>query len=219
MTEIREYHLKPTKLIPNSPQPLVHYRNLIPQEDERRPEVLHERFAKNGWNTQWIFRYGSTQPSHYHSDIHECMAVMTGTATIRFGVADTDPDMNKNTFGDATEAGGVEIHAKAGDAFLIPAGVSHKTHKTLPEAPFALLTPGEGRGIVSDDQHAALAKIELDGFTMIGAYPKDCGSWDFNVGGEHEGDFGRVWQVSKPEKDPLLGDSDEGLVGLWKQVP
>ena len=218
MVEITKYYLRPTKLVPNSPQPLIHYKNIIP-EDLLRPEVLHERFATNDWNTQWIFRYGPTQISHYHSSIHECMAVLSGTATIRFGAADTDPDLDKSTWGGAFEAGGVEIEAQAGDAFIIPAGVSHKTHNTTPAAPFALLTPGQGRGIVAEDKRDALAKIDLTGYTMIGAYPKNCGDWDFSMGGEDEGNFGRVWHISKPDKDPLLGDSLDGLVGSWKDVP
>ena len=109
--------------------------------------------------------------------------------------------------------------AHAGDAFVIPAGVSHKTHNTTPAAPFSLLTPGYGRGIVAEDKKAALAQIELSGFTMIGAYPKNCGNWDFSVGGEDEKNLSSVWNVSKPDKDPLLGGLSEGLVGLWKDIP
>ena len=218
MVEVTTYYLPPTRLIPNSPQPLIHYKNIIP-EGQRRPDLIDERFASNDWNTQWIFRYGPTQVSHYHSAIHECMAVLTGTATVRFGVADTSPDVEKSTWGGEFESGGVEIVAHAGDAFVIPAGVSHKTHNTTPAAPFSLLTPGYGRGIVAEDKKAALAQIELSGFTMIGAYPKNCGNWDFSVGGEDEKNLSSVWNVSKPDKDPLLGGLSEGLVGLWKDIP
>lgn len=37
------------------------------------------------------------------------MAALTGTAIIRFGVAGTDPDMEKNTHGSAREEGGIEF--------------------------------------------------------------------------------------------------------------
>jgi uncharacterized protein YjlB len=51
----------------------------------------------------------------------------------------------------------------------------------------------------------------------MGAYPYG-GVWDFAIGGEHEGREGEVWHVPVPGKDPVLGDSKEGLVGLWKVV-
>lgn len=219
MVEVKKHYLKPTALIPNSPQPLLHYPGLLKSEVERDPGEIHKRFDSNGWRTQWIFRYGPTQASHYHSDIHECMAVLSGTATIRFGVADTSDDLEESTYGGAKEDGGVEIHAQAGDVFVIPAGVAHKTHKTSPGAPFALLTPGKGRGIQAQDPVEALSKVKLEGFTMIGAYPKNCGTWDFSVGGEDLGHYEKTWNVAKPEKDPVLGDSSDGTCGQWKAAP
>ncbi|KAJ9310351.1 hypothetical protein DTO217A2_130 [Paecilomyces variotii] len=217
MVQIDKYHLPPTKLIRNSPQPLLHYKGIL-SDSELHPENIHERFHENDWKTQWIFRYGPTQESHYHSRIHECMVVLTGTATIRFGVADTDPDLHQSTWGGAKEDGGVEINAKAGDAFVIPAGVAHKTHNTSPAASFALLTPGKGRGVEASDVKEALSKIELTGFTMMGAYPKNCGHWDVAVGGDDVGNFEAIWTVAKPDKDPVLGDSPDGLAGQWKDI-
>lgn len=147
------------------------------------------------------------------------MVVLTGTATIRFGVADTDHDLGKSTWAGASENGGVDVCADAGDVFVIPAGVAHKTHNTSPAAPFGILSPGEGRGIQAPDVNEALSKIELSGFTMIGAYPKDSGDWDFSVGGESVRNFEAIWHVARPEKDPVLGVSLDGLVSLWKDVP
>lgn len=147
------------------------------------------------------------------------MAVLTGTATIRFGVADTDPDLDKNTWAGARENGGVEINARSGDVFVIPAGVAHKTYDTTPAAPFALLTPGRGRGIQAENVEEALAKVELTGFTMMGAYPENRGEWDFIIGEEDVGRFKAVWNVAKPKKDPVLGDAPDSLVGLWKDTP
>lgn len=218
MVEIHKYHLKPTALIPNSPQPLLFYKGLMAESD-RVPARIHDLFDANEWKTQWIFRYGPTQESHYHSSIHECMAVLSGTATIRFGVADTDDDLERSTWGGAHEPGGLEIKAEAGDVFVIPAGVAHKTYNTSPGAPFSLLTPGKGRGIQADNVREALEKVELSGYTMMGAYPKNCGDWDFSVGGEDLGNFERTWSVPKPERDPFLGTAQEGLYGQWKAVP
>ena len=142
------------------------------------------------------------------------MAVLSGTATIRFGVADTSDDMKDNTYGSAKEDGGVEVQAKAGDVFIIPAGVSHKTYDTLPAAEFALLTPGGGHGMPVPDPGATLGKIQLDGFTMIGAYPKGS-AWDFMEGGENSGKYDEVWAVPRPERDPVMGDKG-GLNDVWK---
>ncbi|QDS67544.1 hypothetical protein FKW77_002596 [Venturia effusa] len=175
-------------------------------------------FKSNGWHTQWILRYGETQQSHYHSRAHECMAVLSGTATIRFGAADLTTDLKKSTWEDAHEAG-VEVEAKAGDVFLIPAGVAHKTFDTSPKRDFALLTPGQGRGIEVEDGNVeeALKRVTLEGFCMMGAYPED-GKWDFATGGEDAGDYESVWGIGKPERDPVLGLSESGLCAIWKEV-
>lgn len=212
MVQVKSYRLPPTSLIPNSPFPLLHYPGLL-SKGELKPDQIYQRFADNGWQTHWIFRYGPTQQSHYHSGAHECMAVLTGTATIRFGVADTSDDLNESTYGSGRETGGVEIEAKAGDVFVLPAGTAHKTHDTTP-AEFALLTPGKGKGIEAADPKKALSEIKLDGFTMIGAYPSGS-SWDFAVGQKDDGHFKEVWSVPKPEMDPFLGNAKEGLCGLW----
>lgn len=175
-------------------------------------------FSANGWDTQWIYRYGPTQTSHYHSKAHECMAVLSGSATIRFGVGDLDDDLEASTYGDKREEGGLELQANTGDVFVLPAGVSHKTFNTVPSSSFQLLTPGDGHSLATDDPSAAsdaLSKVELSGFTMIGAYPQGS-KWDFCSGGENSQDMQAVWSTPKPEKDPALGSSREGLVGLWK---
>ncbi|RMZ79622.1 hypothetical protein DV737_g3340, partial [Chaetothyriales sp. CBS 132003] len=217
MSKVKAYQLPPTKLIPNSPHPLLHYPGFFNVEAHHVTAAkIHDLLAENGWQTQWIFRYGETQRSHYHSEAHECMVVLSGSATIRFGVADTDPDLQMNTYGAAQEDGGIEIAAHPGDVFVIPAGVAHKTHDTTPVAPFKLLTPGSGHGIEAPVVREALDKIELDGFTMIGAYPCDGGAWDFAEGGEHSGNYDQVWSVPKPERDPVMG-SDGGLTALWKR--
>lgn len=225
MVEVKKYHLPPTALVPNSPFPLLHYPGQLSPETTTTttsttltPTTIdagrvYDLFSDNGWQVQWIFRYGPTQQSHYHSSAHECMAVLSGEATIRFGVADTSSDVDENTHGAGREVGGVEIVAKAGDVFVLPAGTAHKTYDTTP-APFALLTPGGGRGIDAVDPRKAVCDVDLAGFTMLGAYPQ-ASTWDFAVGGECQGRYEQVWAVPKPERDPVLGESPEGLCGLW----
>lgn len=224
MVNVKKYHLRPTALIPNSPFPVLHYPSFLPAGDEhdgtQQQQSIAARFhgllSRHGWQAQWIFRYGASQRSHYHSAAHECMAVLTGSATVRFGAADTTGDMHENTHGRGWEDGGVEVAARAGDVFVIPAGVAHKTFDTRPEAEFKLLTPGDGHGL-PEDAGDILDEIELDGFTMLGAYPVDGGPWDFAEGGEGKEVFERAWAVPPPTLDPVLGESTEGVRGLWKQ--
>ncbi|CAJ0551463.1 Ff.00g113930.m01.CDS01 [Fusarium sp. VM40] len=210
---VRKYHLFPTDHIPNSPRPLLHYKNVLnikPGKTHCDPGEVWDMFTKNQWRVAWIFRYGQTQLSHFHSDAHECMAVLSGTATIRFGVADLSDDLEQNTYGSAWEHGGVTLEAEAGDVFIIPAGVAHKTHKCKPEADFKLLSPGNAHGIVADDPKEALSKLNLNGYTMMGAYSG--GDWDFVQRG---GVFEKSWAVPKPKYDPVFGPSEEGLVKTW----
>lgn len=139
------------------------------------------------------------------------MAVLSGTATIRFGVGDTSPDLQENTHGSAWEKGGVELEAQAGDVFIIPAGVAHKTYNTKPDAEFALMSPGDGHGIEAADPRKALSEINLTGFTMMGAY--NGGRWDFVATG---GDYEKPWSVPKPRYDPVFGSSELGLIKNWR---
>lgn len=212
--EVNEYHLFPTNLIPNSPRPLLHYRNVLAKRENTSqcdPGEVWDMFTGNEWNVHWIFRYSDTQLSHYHSKAHECMAVLSGTANIRFGVADTSADMDDNTYGSAWERGGVILEARAGDVFIIPAGVAHKTFNTKPEADFALLSPGKGHGIEASDPKEALWEVKLDGFTMMGAY--NGGDWDFIARG---GNYEKVWAVPKPRYDPVFGSGEQGLRRRWQ---
>ncbi len=143
------------------------------------------------------------------------MAVLSGSATIRFGVADKSSDLDASTHGSSHEDGGVELRAEAGDVFIIPAGVSHKTYNASPAAETKLLTPGGGHRIDAEDINQALKDVEISGFTMIGAYPPGV-VWDFALGGNHSGEYDKVWSVPKPESDPVLGQAESGLCGLWK---
>ena len=146
------------------------------------------------------------------------MVVLTGSARIRFGVADVHTSDNDNASSSAdstntsSEEGGIEVEANAGDVFILPAGTAHKTFDTLPEAPLKLLTPGNGHAVGLEGLQKA--ESELDGFTMMGAYPVGS-EWDFAVGGESEGVYQLVWEVAKPDRDPVLGKGEEGLCGLW----
>ncbi|CAG9952727.1 unnamed protein product [Clonostachys rosea f. rosea IK726] len=210
---VKQYHLFPTDHVPNSPRPLLHYKNVLamkPGKTHCDPGEVWDMFTNNEWRVAWIFRYGQTQLSHFHSEAHECMAVLSGTASIRFGVADLSEDLDQNTYGSAWEAGGVTLEAEAGDVFVIPAGVAHKTHNCKPEAEFRLMSPGNAHGIEADDPKSTLSALDLTGYTMMGAY--NGGDWDFVRKG---GMFEKSWAVPKPKFDPVFGDSGQGLAKTW----
>ncbi|KXJ95058.1 hypothetical protein Micbo1qcDRAFT_216719 [Microdochium bolleyi] len=277
MAEPVVYHIPATKLIPNSTQPLLYYPGFFlrssssstaspanPEEEKEKQEAVidattvFDLFRQHGWETQWVAKYGLSQPSHYHPETHECMAVLTGPGRIRFGVADLDPDWRRNTplaaaavgntqvpaDGTASqaskqgegvywEAGGVELTVHAGDAFVIPAGVAHKSYDLAPGAAqeATALTGADFHGVDTGhndndgegdsnggkagkgDTRKVVQACELSGFTMIGAYPggKD---WTWAEGGAHVGDFERIWNIEKPELDPLTGRKG-GINELW----
>lgn len=95
--------------IPNNPAlPLVLYRGGIDLTGSPDPERLIEKtFAENGWGGLW--RNGVYPYVHYHSMIHEAMAVARGRATVRFGGEH-----------------GREIAITAGDVVILPAGIGHQ---------------------------------------------------------------------------------------------
>jgi uncharacterized protein YjlB len=96
--------------IPNNPVlPLVLYRGGIHLAGTPYPEELIEKtFAANGWGDIWrndaVYAY-----PHYHSTIHEVMAVARGRTIVRFG-------------GDT----GCEIDIGPGDVVIVPAGTGHQ---------------------------------------------------------------------------------------------
>ena len=88
--------------IPNNVLPLVLYRGGIDLTGSPDPEALIEKtFTVNGWRGLW--RNGIYPYVHYHSMIHEAMAVARGRAKVRFG-------------GDNGEA----IDVMAGDVVVLP---------------------------------------------------------------------------------------------------
>lgn len=261
------YHIPPTKLIPNSQLPLLYFPNFFKPSSSSSASphssqavdagAVYDHFLSHGWETQWVAKYGLSQPSHYHPETHECMAVLTGPGRIRFGVADLDADWRKNTplsriasqqitrpkskdecehkptdidtgatdwrkqedqsegEGVYYESGGLELAVHAGDAFIIPAGVAHKSYNPAETAEEAVaLTGGSFHGVTGgDDTRKVVAECELSGFTMIGAYPEGR-DWTWAEGGAHVGAFEKVWGVSRPKLDPLVGE-EGGLNVLW----
>jgi uncharacterized protein YjlB len=95
--------------IPNNPTlPLVLYRGGIDLSGSPDPEnVIEKKFTDNGWRDLW--RNGIYHYAHYHSMIHEVIAIARGRATVRFGGEH-----------------GSEIEIVPGDVAVLPAGTGHQ---------------------------------------------------------------------------------------------
>jgi uncharacterized protein YjlB len=102
--------------IPNNPTlPLILYRAGIDLIGSPDPEVrIENTFASNGWGHMW--RNGIYPYVHYHSMIHEAMAIARGRAKVRFG----------------GERGAV-IDILAGDVVILPAGTGHQCLSHTPD--------------------------------------------------------------------------------------
>ncbi|KAF5690453.1 hypothetical protein FDENT_3836 [Fusarium denticulatum] len=208
------YHLKPTKLIPNSPKPLLHYRNAFVKDGQVDRTKAFDTFCGNDWDVQWVVRYGQHQRSHYHSQSHEVMVVVSGPGRIRWGVADLSDDPQEHTSGTAYEDGGLELEVNVGDLFVIPAGIAHKSFDpSANTASFGCMT-GDARGIAAENPRIAVAEVPLEGFCMMGAYPRGF-SWTWDEGGDSADDFEAVWGVKNPTADPFTGDNG-GISKYWK---
>jgi uncharacterized protein YjlB len=137
--------------IPNNPTlPLVFYRGGVDLTGSPDPERLIESaFAANGWGNMWrngIYRY-----AHYHSMIHEAMAIARGRAKVRFG-------------GER----GKEIDVVPGDVVVLPAGTGHQCVTHSPDLIVIGAYPPSGkydlcRGSKADHAKAlsSIAKVPL----------------------------------------------------------
>jgi uncharacterized protein YjlB len=98
--------------IPNNPKlPLILYRGGIDLAGSPDPELLIEKtFGENGWGDMW--RNGIFPYVHYHSMIHEVLAIARGRAKVRFGGEH-----------------GAEIDIAPGDVVILPAGTGHQCLK------------------------------------------------------------------------------------------
>jgi uncharacterized protein YjlB len=107
LVQPEQLHFKDDGIFPNSPLPLLVYRQKLAPNTEDPASTFEERFAQNDWSNSW--RDGVYGFPHYHSTSHEVLGIYSGAATLRLG-----GEHGKN----------VEVHA--GDVIVIPAGVAHQ---------------------------------------------------------------------------------------------
>jgi uncharacterized protein YjlB len=97
--------------IPNNPKlPLLLYPQAL-DESEREPSRCKELLGRNGWGGAWVD--GVFSYHHFHSNAHEVLCVVGGSARLAFG----GPE-------------GETVEVEAGDVVVIPAGVGHKNERS-----------------------------------------------------------------------------------------
>jgi uncharacterized protein YjlB len=97
---------EPNGGIPNSRLPLVFWKDRLPLA-VRGGAKAQELFRANDWQGTWVYTVFPFW--HFHTQGHEALACVSGSARIGFG-------------GDA----GIEVDVAQGDVCVIPAGVGHK---------------------------------------------------------------------------------------------
>jgi uncharacterized protein YjlB len=127
--------------IPNNPQlPFVVYRNAVDLAGTPNPEdVIEATFARHGWGDMW--RNGIYPYVHYHSMIHEALAIARGRAKVRFG-----------------GGRGKDFDIMAGDVVVLPAGTGHQCLWASPELVVIGAYPKGGRFNVCRGSKAEHAK-------------------------------------------------------------
>ena len=103
---ISHFLVSPSGDFPGNPTlPAIVYAAALEPAGDLAAE-FEERFAAAGWARLW--RNGIFDYHHYHGTAHEALGIARGTVTVRLG----GPE-------------GRAVNLKAGDAVVIPAGVSH----------------------------------------------------------------------------------------------
>jgi uncharacterized protein YjlB len=92
---------------PNSPLPVLIYRNVIDTPDPKaRADAFEAMFKRHDWPPAW--RYHLYDFDHFHSTAHETLGIFRGQARARLG----GPN-------------GQDVMLYAGDVLVLPAGVGH----------------------------------------------------------------------------------------------
>ncbi|MEO5684893.1 MAG: hypothetical protein ABIQ88_19780 [Chitinophagaceae bacterium] len=107
MSYSSKYILPDSGQFPNSHLPVLYYPDVLPLPSLFAAAGIKSLFTRNGWTNNWkggIYTY-----SHYHSNTHEAMGIISGSTIIRLG-------------GDT----GICLEINKGDLLIIPAGVAHK---------------------------------------------------------------------------------------------
>ncbi len=104
---VQQHFFEDDGRIPNNPElPLLIYPQALADPDQSSSRCK-ELLAENGWGGAWV--NGVFTYHHYHSNAHEVLCVVGGSASLDFG----GPE-------------GITVEVATGDAVMIPAGVGHR---------------------------------------------------------------------------------------------
>lgn len=142
------HHFAPSGGIPNSRLPLVIFKGGLPVA-ARGGEAACALYRANGWGGTWVY---TVYPFwHFHTEGHEVLSCVAGTARIGFGGDD-----------------GIVADVSVGDVAIVPAGVGHKKLSASPGFQMAggyppkqqgdIVRPGE---MTAEQITAAIAKLAL----------------------------------------------------------
>ncbi|MEK4047682.1 cupin domain-containing protein [Paenibacillus sp. FSL H8-0048] len=138
---IMKLSFEPDGLLPNNQKlPVLLYKGVL----RDHPEDTEQIFNANGWLNSWV--NGVFPYHHYHSNAHEVLGVISGSASLQLG-------------GDA----GYTAEVEAGDVLVLPAGTAHKKLTATHDFRIAGAYPGgmdyNTRQANADDFAAALPEI------------------------------------------------------------
>jgi len=106
MINCNTYFFEDDGSIPNNPNlPLLVYADAL-EGEQLQPNKCQSLLNSHGWSNAWV--NGIFSYHHYHSNTHEVLAVITGSAQVKMG-----------------GEGGQDLTISAGDVMVIPAGVGH----------------------------------------------------------------------------------------------
>ncbi len=149
--------------------PLIVYRGALKTQGDKAAEECLRIFDRHGWSGGWtngIYRF-----HHFHATTHEALGIVSGRVQVRFG-----------------GKSGPVVAVEAGDALVIPAGVSHCNEDA------------------SED------------LVVVGAYPGGREPDMERRGSDEmtEAARAKVQKVPAPEADPVLG-KDGPLIEIWRR--
>ncbi|UQZ36747.1 hypothetical protein C2I18_26370 [Paenibacillus sp. PK3_47] len=142
---VKTFMFKEDGLLPNNPKlPAVLYPGVLKEQ----PEHIRQLFNDNGWLNSWedgVFPY-----HHYHSNAHEVLGGISGTALVQIG-------------GDS----GATFEISPGDVLVLPAGTAHKSLSSSDD----FLVAGAYPGGMQYNTRRAAPEDWAEGLPEIGKVP------------------------------------------------
>jgi len=147
--DINLIKIEPDKPYPANKIKLRLYRAVFDKKQTGLDDKFHRLFSNNGWSIPWV--NGVYGFHHFHATAHEALGCAAGWVIVQMG----GPN-------------GPEVKLEAGDAVLIPAGVSHKNIASSPD--YSILgsyphgqTPDLRRGDLAewDEVLAEIAQVKF----------------------------------------------------------